>query len=192
MWIHNECSFIVEAKYENVLESACTWICPKCEIFIFLDSFFVYQLNLVIQNRFDPLTKGKNNGISSNRTNQTNSLGGLKVVSSSSIRAFRTCPCRNWKTTRNRFGLKYLQTKLLIMWQAGIVHLVAQVKTSNYFVISSIRFRNKHKRNKLASVHVLGDFNFKDIAWPDRLNKSGSMLSKSKGQMLIDIMNDHG
>ena len=36
---------------------------------------------------------------------------------------------------------------------------------------------NKHKGNKLPSVHVLGDFNFKDIAWPDPL---------------IDIMNDHG
>ena len=51
---------------------------------------------------------------------------------------------------------------------------------------------NKHKGNKLPSDHVLGDFNFKDIAWPDRLNKSGSVLSQSEGQMLIDIMNDHG
>ena len=45
---------------------------------------------------------------------------------------------------------------------------------------------------KLPSVHVLGDFNFRDIDWPDRLNKSGSALSQSEGQMLIDIMNDHG
>ena len=52
--------------------------------------------------------------------------------------------------------------------------------------------RTKHKGNKLPSVHVLGDFNFKDIAWPDRLNKSGSVLSQSEGQMLIDVMNDHG
>ena len=188
MWIHNECSFITEAEYENVLKSGCTWIIPKCEFFNFSDSFFVDQLNLVIRNRFDPLTKGKNDGISSNRTNQTNSLGGLKFISlninsirgkkldllafldvhnphivaiqetkidssiatselfpetclynifrkdrnlhgggvcSSSIRTFRTCPCRNWKTTWNRFGLKYLLTKLLIMWQAGIDHLVA-------------------------------------------------------------------
>ena len=50
------------------------------------------------------------------------------------------------------------------------------------------QIRNKHKGNKLPSVHVLGDFNFKDIAWPDRLNKSGSMLSQSEGQMLIDII----
>ena len=33
---------------------------------------------------------------------------------------------------------------------------------------------------------MLGDFNFKDIAWPDRLNRSGSLLSQS------DVMNDHG
>ena len=45
---------------------------------------------------------------------------------------------------------------------------------------------------KLPSVHVLGDFNFKDIDWPDRLSKSGSTLSLSEGQILIDIMNDHG
>ena len=29
------------------------------------------------------------------------------------------------------------------------------------------QIRNKHKGNKLPSVHVLGDFNIKDIAWPD-------------------------
>ena len=39
---------------------------------------------------------------------------------------------------------------------------------------------------------MLGDFNFKDIAWPYQLNKSRSVLSESEGQMLIDIMNDHG
>ena len=42
--------------------------------------------------------------------------------------------------------------------------------------------RTKHKGNKLPSVHVLGVFNFKDIACPDRLNKSGSVLSQSEGQ----------
>ena len=45
---------------------------------------------------------------------------------------------------------------------------------------------------KLPSVHVSRDFNFKDIDWPDRRNKSGVALSQSEGQMLIDIMNDHG
>ena len=54
------------------------------------------------------------------------------------------------------------------------------------------RIRNKHKNNKLPSVHVLGDINYKDISWTDRLNKSGSVLSQSEGQILIDIMNDHG
>ena len=52
--------------------------------------------------------------------------------------------------------------------------------------------RNQHKGKKLPSVHVLGDFNFRDIDWPDKLFKSGSALSQSEGQMLTDIMNDHG
>ena len=52
--------------------------------------------------------------------------------------------------------------------------------------------RTHHKGKKLPSVHVLEDFNFKDIDWPDRLSKSGSTLSQSEGQILIDIMNDHG
>ena len=41
-------------------------------------------------------------------------------------------------------------------------------------------------------VHLLGDFNFRDIVWPDRPNKSESSLSQTKCQILIDIMNDHG
>ena len=52
--------------------------------------------------------------------------------------------------------------------------------------------RKQHKCNKLPSVHVLGDFNFKDIDWPDRLNKSGAALSQSEGKILKDIMTDHG
>ena len=52
--------------------------------------------------------------------------------------------------------------------------------------------RTHHKGKKLPSVHVLGDFIFKDIDWPDRLSKSGSTLGQSEGQILIDIMNDHG
>ena len=49
-----------------------------------------------------------------------------------------------------------------------------------------------HKGNKPPSVHVLGDFSFGDIVWPDRLNKSGSPLSPSVGEILIEIMNDYG
>ena len=50
--------------------------------------------------------------------------------------------------------------------------------------------RTHHKGKNLPSVHVLGDFNFKDTDWPD--SKSGSTLSQSERQILIDIMNDHG
>ena len=73
------------------------------------------------------------------------------------------------------------------MWQVGIGNLVVLVKTFNCSEISltisgtNIKIKNSHR-----------GFNFKDIDWPDRLNKSGSALSQSEGQMLIDIMNDHG
>ena len=52
--------------------------------------------------------------------------------------------------------------------------------------------RTHHKGKKLPSVHVIGDFNFKDIDWLRRLSKSGSTLSQSEGQILIDILNYHG
>ena len=45
--------------------------------------------------------------------------------------------------------------------------------------------RTHHKGKKLPSVHVLGDFNFKDIDWPDRLSKSSSTLSQSEEQIVI-------
>ena len=48
-----------------------------------------------------------------------------------------------------------------------------------------------HKGNKPPSVHILGDFNFCDIVWPDRLSKSGSPLSLSEGEKFIEILNDH-
>ena len=66
------------------------------------------------------------------------------------------------------------------------------MKNSNYLDNSLITLRLIIRVKKLPSVHVLGDFNFKDIDWPDILSKSGSTLSQSEGQILIDIMNDHG
>ena len=66
------------------------------------------------------------------------------------------------------------------------------MKTFNCSEISLTISGTNIKVKKLPSVHVLGDFNFRDIDWPDKLNKSGSALSQSDGQMLIDIMNDHG
>ena len=52
--------------------------------------------------------------------------------------------------------------------------------------------KSHYKGKKLPSVHILGDFNFREIVWPARLSKSGSMLSQSEGQMLLDIMDDQG
>ena len=52
--------FISEDDYENVLTTRCKWICPKWDFFNFSDSFFDDQLNLMCQNRFDPLSKDSN------------------------------------------------------------------------------------------------------------------------------------
>ena len=54
------------------------------------------------------------------------------------------------------------------------------------------KIKSMHIGNKPHSVHVLGDFNFGDIVWPDRFNKSGSPLSQLEGETLIDNMNDYG
>ena len=53
------------------------------------------------------------------------------------------------------------------------------------------KIKGIHKGNKPPSVHILGDFNFCDIVWPDRLSKSGSPLSRSEGEKFIEILNDH-
>ena len=220
-------------------------------------TFIVDQLNLLNRNRFDPLTKGKNDGVSSNRTNQTNSLGGLKFISlnintcnirgkkldllafldvhtphivaiqeikiDSSIATSElfpeTCPYKIFRKDRNLHGggvmllihkdiphmaLSELENDSETVWVKAFANKTSHYVASWYrppggssedFILFGDQLdqiRNKHKGNKLPSVHVLGDFNFKDIAWPGRLNKSGSMLSQSEGQMLIAIMNDHG
>ena len=53
------------------------------------------------------------------------------------------------------------------------------------------KIKDIHEGNKLLSVHILGDFNFCDIVWPDRLSKSGSPMSLSEGEKFIEILNDH-
>ena len=53
------------------------------------------------------------------------------------------------------------------------------------------KIKDRHKGNKLPSVHILGDFNFCDIVWPDILSKSRSPLSLSEGEEFIAILNDH-
>ena len=55
------------------------------------------------------------------------------------------------------------------------------------------KIKDIHKGNNPPppSVHILGDFNFCDIVWPDRLSKSGSPLSLSEGEKFAEILNDH-
>ena len=63
-------------------------------------------------------------------------------------------------------------------------------KFDNLFREQLDKIKNINKGNKPPLIHVLGDFNFRDIVWPDRLSKSGSSLSQTEGQILIDIMNE--
>ena len=110
----------------------------------------------------------------------------------SSIKTFRICLSRNWKRTRESIWVKVFGNKTS--------HFVASWyrppgSTSEEFQLFREQLdyiRTHYKGKKLPSVHVLGDFNFKDTDWLDRLSKSGLTLSQSEGQILIDIMNDHG
>ena len=70
------------------------------------------------------------------------------------------------------------------MWQVGISSLEVPVKTFNCSEISWTISGTNIKVKTLPSLHVLRDFNFKDIDWLDRLNKSGSALSPSEGQIM--------
>ena len=65
-------------------------------------------------------------------------------------------------------------------------------KLPSVHILGDFNFRDIVWPDRLPSVHILGDFNFRDIVWPDRLNKNGTMLSQSEGQVFVDIMNDHG
>ena len=86
--------------------------------------------------------------------------------------------------------------KSLILFQAGIVENLTLLEDLQKF---DILFReqlnkigNKHKGNNPSPlIYVLGD-SFGDIVWPDTHNKCGSPLSRIEGQILVDIINDHG
>ena len=90
--------------------------------------------------------------------------------------------------TDSKFTLHHMG-KIVLIWR---VILLKQITTFKLFREQLDYIKTHHKGKKLPTAHVLGDFNFKDIDWPDRLSKSGSTLSQSEGQILIDIMNDHG
>ena len=59
----------------------CSWICPKCDFFNFLDSFFTDQLNLENQNRFDLLAKDSGTRTPQTGTSKDNFISGLKFAS---------------------------------------------------------------------------------------------------------------
>ena len=102
----------------------------------------------------------------------------------SSIRTFRICLSQNWKTTRNQFGWKCLQTKphFVTSWYRPPGSTSEEFQP---FREQLDYIRTRHKGKTLPSVHVLCDFNFKDIDWPS--SKSGSTLSQSEGQYSLTL-----
>ena len=47
-------------------------------------------------------------------------------------------------------------------------------------------------KGRSPNIHVLGDLNYRDIDWSTGLNKEGSPLCDSGGQILLDVMHDLG
>ena len=67
----------------------------------------------------------------------------------------------------------------------GNVLLNSLEKFDNLFREHLDKIKNINKGSKPPLVHILGDFNFRNIVWPDRLNKSGSSLSQTEGQIFF-------
>ena len=78
---YNECSSISLGEYETLENTNCTWICPKCEVLNFSDSYFNIQCSFEQSNRFDPLVKDMNKVSSAPGINKSTSLKGMKFVS---------------------------------------------------------------------------------------------------------------
>ena len=81
MTIVIRCSFIAETQHETVNNTKCTWICPKCELFNFSESFFGEQVNLETETRFVPLTNENKDRSSPHSINKNSFISGLKFIS---------------------------------------------------------------------------------------------------------------
>ena len=87
------------------------------------------------------------------------------IFSNTITMKIRICLIQNWKTTWNQFGWKKT-SHFVASWYRppGSTSDKIQLLREQLDYI-----RTHHKDKMLPSVHVLGDFNFKDIDWPDRL-----------------------
>ena len=70
----------------------------------------------------------------------------------------------------------------------GVNSQMALLNTSSSFQVSLIILF--HSMIKI--FHYVLVFNFREIVWPERLSKSGTMQNQSEGQMLLDIVDDYG
>ena len=102
------------------------------------------------------------------------------------------CPSWNWKTTPKSVLVKVFGNKTSHYVASWYRRSGGASEDFQLFRDQLYHIRNQRKGRKIPLIHILGYFKYKDIAWPDRLNKLGSALSQLEGQMLIDIMNDNG
>jgi hypothetical protein len=54
-WIHNRCSGLSDACYEQLKYSSCEWLCPSCGLPNFSDSFFIDSCNITSSNMYELL-----------------------------------------------------------------------------------------------------------------------------------------
>ena len=92
----------------------------------------------------------------------------------SSIRTFRICLSQNWKTIQNQFWVKVFANNKTSHFVASWYRPPGSTSEEFQLFREQLDYIRTHQKGKkLHSFHVLGDFKFKDIDWPDRLSKSG-------------------
>ncbi len=92
-WIHNRCSGVSAETYKRLEGNACSWICPKCSLPTFSDSFFFQDDTFTTFNSFSIL--------SDNTDTSQQAPNTLTHHNSSSFRVTKTI-------NRNKSGLKVL------------------------------------------------------------------------------------
>ena len=111
----------------------------------------------------------------------------------SSIESIRICLSQNWKTDSESIWEKVFANKTSHFVASWYRPPGSTIEEFQLFREQLDYIRIHLKGKTLPSVHIRGDFNLKDIDWPDRpISKSGSTLSQSERQILTDLMNDNG
>lgn len=260
MWIHNSCSLLSDDEYGHMQSSACSWICPKCEVLNFSDSFFEELSCIKISNPFTNLRSNHSKHSSENQKSSqkvksnrkienlffvqanVNGIRGKKLEVLSlldtlkpDIVALQETKIDQTVNTAELFpsGCGYCVYRkdrslngggVMLLVKENIDHMPMadldngseavwiriKVKDTHHYIGSWYRppdtdcegfslfeaqlrkIRSTHRTDKHPKIHLMGDFNFRNIDWSTGLNKNGGSLSQSDGMVLIDALNEHG